>query len=732
MWKHPGSNRRAAMVVAFLSILATAPAAAQEPVPAIAAPTPEALAALVLDRLVSGSPEAYAEVVPFESALKAQAASWEVPIEVDPPVVLRRYPAVPGEGAPDRALLLLGAWPAVGNRGDETVVGRTFSGLYLARRDPDGWRLTDAFPPDAGNRILAHRLAVTLDPSFGLVVVDTMKVAVEGSHGFGAHLNRSAEITSATVDGRPAEHAFAGGYLWVDAPSMDSAALVLAYRLPVAADTLGGANSGRFAPDVGHVRNQYFWHPFYDFGSGRDRASFRITVRAPAAVRVITDLPQTETVVGDERIVRAASTRPTFASTLIYDADLETTTARIGELTAALYMTRDADPSADSVMATIRRVHRVLADRFGPPRSRHVVVAQTRLRGGGGWQFRSNDLIAAGARPGRVSRGGPYPRAWLGHEVAHGWTAPTGPATNFLSEGWATYAESILIGDQYGSRAEADSWESQRTYYERGGFDGRARLSSDPSNSGVSYSKGAWVLRMLRDRIGGEAFRVGMAAYMASPTGQPAGLEAFTSAVEAAVRRNPASAGHDDATSGPRDGGFRPALPDVRAFLQPWVEESVVPDLAARVEAGRVIVEQRQDPLFDLDVELDLVTAPDTVRRTLRLQGRADTLRVSGAGEVRDVLLDPDHRLLIRRHRGETVRLTVRAPGADSVALGATFLDTPLPASSSGDGTWAIELPLTAGVYGYWWRVDGRYVEPEGGERLVVRPANQLGDEALP
>ncbi len=665
----------------------------------VAAETPEALARLVLDRLVHGDMDAFKSIYPFPPTMKEQAAGWQVEIAADEPVVLR------DNG--DEALLLLGAWPVLGNWGDETAVGRGFSGLYLARHDADGWRLDQKLPADAGNRIERQALVVEIDPAAGIHVVGTLAVEM-GEAGFGVALNRKAEILDVHLDGRSVRYSSAGGYLWMDTSPEAHAKVVLDYRLPLAADTADGANSGRFGPHFGHVRNQYFWHPFFDFGSPADRADFDVTVRAPARYRIVTDLPQTDSVLGDARVVHARSERPTFALTLIYDDGVEAREeAMPGGARARLFLTPESDPPPDTIMAAVRRSFRVLSDAFGPPQSRYLVITQTRYRPGHGWGFRSNDMIAAFSEVGLVDRDGATPRAWLGHEVSHGWTAPTGPGRNFLSEGWATYVESLLLADRYGDATAADFWESQRVYYETRGFDGKAKIVEDEDNSGVAYSKGSWILKMLRDRVGQGAFRRGMSAYMALPPGAPAGISDFEAAMSKA-------AGHDIGT-----------------FLRPWVEGPRIPDLVPVIEPGRVIIRQEQDPVFQLDLDVDLVTAAGRTRRTLTLDGRTGTLSTAGLGEVRDVFLDPDHRLLIRRHRGEVVTFRLVAPDAKEVKLDASFLNQPVAIERDGSGVWTEVLPLSEGTYEWWWVVDGRTRVPGTGRRLVVKPRVRLETDTL-
>ncbi|HTS24747.1 MAG TPA: YncE family protein [Bryobacteraceae bacterium] len=81
------------------------------------------------------------------------------------------------------------------------------------------------------------------------------------------------------------------------------------------------SNSGAFLRKAGHVRNQYFWHPFFDFNSSADSADFEIELRLPREYKATTSLPQTERIEGNERVITGKSVRPTFALTLVYDRD---------------------------------------------------------------------------------------------------------------------------------------------------------------------------------------------------------------------------------------------------------------------------------------------------------------------------------------------------------------------------------------------------------------------------
>lgn len=599
---------------------------------------------------------------------------------------------VPGIGrvvhqTPDRAVLVLSGLPEFdGGTAAETSASRGVSGYYEAVREREGWRLGRRLPIDAGNTILAQELDVELRPGEGLLVSDTLTLAIGDSVGFAVRLNHAARLESVRAGGEAIDHEFGGGLLWVGlAPGRRR--LVLDYVIDVARDSAAHPNSGRFASDYGHVRNQYYWHPFFDFQSGAQIADFAIRVRGPADVQVATDLPQTETVVGETRTVRARSREPTFALSLFYDREWEPTTSEVEGYRLRHFATRGTPPSTDSLAAAFRRTYSVLRARFGAPTDGYLAFVQGRAREGSGWLFRTNDVIAMPEGGGsRTSRGGGWPRAWFGHELAHGWTRPTGPAANFLREGWATFAEALLLEREFGPEAVEDFWGAERAqYFAR--FDGRASVLDDPGNQGVAYSKGSWILRMLRDFIGAEAFERGFTSYMATSVEEPAGHEAFAAAMSEASGR------------------------DVGAFLRPWLEAVEVPAIEAAIEGDGLVVRQI-GPVHPLPLEIELFTPDGTRHRSLLFDQRQAALRLDSR-DVTGFEIDPRRRLLIRRTRGDTVRFVLEGAGrAEEVRLHGPFLSQPLSAAPEEDGRWLVEVELSAGTYPYWWSVDGDITGP--------------------
>jgi hypothetical protein len=666
----------------------------EEPRPA----SPEALAATVMELLVSGDPEAFDRIFPSEEgrSFVRSAREQDIPLVPGGSRVLR--------SSAGEATLLLAAHPALGNSGDETIYSRLFSGLYRAVLDDRGWRISHRVPMDGENRITRQMLHVELDPGHGLWIHDTLEVEVGSREGFWAHLNHRAQLESVSLEGSEVDHHFQSGLLWAAVPPGAGRRLELKYRLDVAADSAAGPNSGRFEVDFGHVRSQYFWHPFFDFHTAADRAYFRIRVEAPADVEVLTSLPQTDFVQSGRRIVEASSEHPVSALTLLYDREWERHVRQAEEMRIEVFTVPGFRPGAEEIASDAEEAYRILRAHFGEPGSRYLAIAQGRARPGG-WHFRSNDLVVGGGAGAAGSRGGALPRAWLGHEVAHGWTRPSGDGSNFLSEGWAMLAEALLIEARYGSELLEGYWEHHRNVYERRGWDGRASLLGDPNNAGIAYYKGSWVLRMLRDVMGEAAFDAGLGAYMALLPGSPAGVEEFVEAMSGAA-------------------GW-----DVWAFLRPWLEESRIPHLRVSIEADGVAIDQL-GPSFAFPLELDLVTEHGTVRRTVQLGADRTLVPTRELGPISDVLVDPDRRMLMRRDRGEIVTFRLEAPEAGTVHLLGDFSEQAFAATRDGD-LWSVSLSLSAGRYAFWWGVDGALGFREPLEVVHVKPLIELPD-ALP
>jgi hypothetical protein len=719
----------------------SAPPAPPAPAPpkgaVLGAPTPDSLAKLVVSRFASGSALAFDSVYPDplgRGVLETAAQRKETRVAGLQRVLW---------SSPSRAVLLLsGVFRAdegstVEKGSDETNGVRRFSGLYEAVRSGNSWLLTHQIPLDTLNYIRAQTLHVAIAPGRRTDVVDTLAVQVGSPYGLAVRLNTNARLASVRFDGRAAPHAFGGGVLWIKTPppvASKRSQLVLQYSFVDAKPTLAKGDTAH-APHAdsvvafGALNNTDVWHPFFNYDSGNDFGPLAVTVMIPAAYRVTTTVPQTESVKNGMRTVHGESMHNQFLLAILYDRAWQPKSTRFGDVTFETFTTPDFHFSADTLAKIAERVYHVLVPRFGAPQlpSNYLAVVEDRALGHGGFAVRMNNAVISGDRALMLDEPVLGPSYAYAHEVSHAWTMnATGLAANFLQEGWASYCESLVLGDVYGPEAELAFWEKVRTSYTTGldragflgGFEGRQSILGRPDNGRIHYFKGSWILRQLNEVLGDSVFDRGMRAYITRSGSGPDGYQEFIGDMTRAAGR------------------------DMSPMIMPWLTETYIPDVDARVDGDKLIVAQSQPSAdFDLPLDVEIVTDSGPLRRAVHLTTRADTVALGNVGSVSAVRVDPDHRFLLRRHWGEIAKFTLRAPNATSVELSGNMLVKPVAATRSGD-LWTVSLPLTEGRYLWLWRVDGKGPSDEeaiaaaktpndstarAGVR-IVRPLQRLAD----
>jgi hypothetical protein len=695
------SRARPVIIAAFAAALLLdcarpRPSTIQRRAPGIGAPTPDSLAALFLQRFVADSPAAFDSVDPDSESRTVMHAAVRKKLARE--AGLRRVVWRDSE----RAVLLLTGTVKADNGGDETNLVRHFSGLYQAERRDDGWSVVRQLPIDTLNYIRGQALHVELAPGRGIVVVDTLAIAIGGRWGFAVRLNNDVRISQLRLDGDSTEWALGGGVLWIDAPRRAHAQLVLGYQLRDANAPSKGSTSSAAAdsiPRFGAYHNTDAWHPLFSYTSANDMATMSLTVRLPAAYHLTTTLPQTETVANGVRTVTGRSSYPAWLLSMIYDRDWRVVTSDVDGVSFETFTTPAFHFSHDTLASALRRIDPVFGKRFGGPTPPYIAVVEDRVLGARGFSVRMTDAVITGTNAEHLDQTGIRgPVAAFAHEVSHGWTMnATGPAANMLREGWATYAEATALGAEHGPAVENDFWNRLHNGYVLGS-EGRLSILGNPDNGGVHYSKGSWIFHMLDMMLGDSAFDRGIRAYVQRQAeGKPAGYRELIASMSLAAGR------------------------DLTSFALPWFTEKFIPDVRAEIVGNRVIITQMQaTPPFDLPLDLGIVTASGaTMRRMLHLTRRTDTLRIASADSITAVHVDPDHRLLLRRHWGERARFELpvaQARGARSVALVGDFSLVAMPATREGD-RWVVELPLGDGRYVWSWQLDGTPHAPgEGGD----------------
>ena len=233
------------------------------------------------------------------------------------------------------------------------------------------------------------------------------------------------------------------------------------------------------------------------------------------------------------------------------------------------------------------------------------------------------------------------------HEIAHQWFGNAVTESEWddvwLSEGFATYFTLLFREHAYGrddfvaglkeAAERVWRWYDENPDYRivHDGLDDMSRVTSV-----ATYQKGAWVLHMLRERLGDEKFWRGIRLYYARYLNVTASTDDFMRAMEEA--------------SGD----------DLQGFFDQWLRQGGNPAVEGswRYADGAVEIELRQvqevgrfELWLDVGVYMDGEAVPVQVT-SVEVTASANRVVIPVAGEPSDVRLDPGTRALFRAEFG--------------------------------------------------------------------------------
>jgi aminopeptidase N len=230
----------------------------------------------------------------------------------------------------------------------------------------------------------------------------------------------------------------------------------------------------------------------------------------------------------------------------------------------------------------------------------------------------------------------------VAHEIAHQWFGDSVTESTWsdlwLSEGFATYFSGLFMEHfedektfrTYMQTAAENYFQYEKKHttpiHDEKTEDLFALLN--PNN----YQKGAWVLHMLRNHLGDEAFFRGLRLYYTGHRGGTATTDDLRTALEKA------------------------SSSDLGDFFTRWVYGSGHPryDVSWKWELGRgtagtvaLNLRQTQDgPVFLDPVPIEILTATSTRREMIRPTGRDATFRLEMASRPSEIRVDPNNTLL--------------------------------------------------------------------------------------
>ena len=226
----------------------------------------------------------------------------------------------------------------------------------------------------------------------------------------------------------------------------------------------------------------------------------------------------------------------------------------------------------------------------------------------------------------------------VAHETAHQWFGNAVTEADWhhlwLSEGFATYFGALFFEYADGEERFREIMESSRNGFLQSDAAQFPIVHEEETNlfrllNANNYNKGAWVLHMLRRQLGDQAFFAGIRAYYERHEHGTALTDDLRWPLEEASGRN------------------------LESFFQQWVFEPGYPQLRvdweADGEAMRVTVRQVQEedwPTFSFPLVIELVSEEDTVRTTIDVDERIETLRIPVSNPPTTIVVDPEGDLL--------------------------------------------------------------------------------------
>jgi aminopeptidase N len=227
----------------------------------------------------------------------------------------------------------------------------------------------------------------------------------------------------------------------------------------------------------------------------------------------------------------------------------------------------------------------------------------------------------------------------VAHETAHQWwgdsVTPADWDDLWLSEGFATYFDALFYAHLEGPRAlrERMAHAAERIREESAKRPGAVvdpAITDPAAKLGVfTYEKGAWVLHMLRRKLGDETFFRGLREHYR--------LHAGGSATTEDLRRGMEATAGEPLESFFRQWLYRPGWPDLRLSWS-W-------DAAAR-EAVVEIEQVQAGEAYEAALELAFRVDDVVERRTVALRDRREVARLALRGKPAALQVDPDTWLL--------------------------------------------------------------------------------------
>jgi aminopeptidase N len=236
------------------------------------------------------------------------------------------------------------------------------------------------------------------------------------------------------------------------------------------------------------------------------------------------------------------------------------------------------------------------------------------------------------------------------HELAHQWfgdlVTTKDWADLWLNEGFATYFEHYWAEQYYGAdEADYEFWSDERGWFSQKNLFASPIINRESEDSlayaGNIYTKGGWVLHMLREQLGDAAFFEGLHHYLEVNRGQNVVTADLQKAIEQATATN------------------------VDKFFHQWVYGAGAPEFAVSYtydDAARQVklaVKQTQKVegrvgLFDVPIDVEIATASGRKTFPIEVSKAEETFTLPSDSAPLMVLFDKGDKILKRVEFGKS------------------------------------------------------------------------------
>lgn len=395
------------------------------------------------------------------------------------------------------------------------------------------------------------------------------------------------------------------------------------------------------------------WFPVNGYGADRFTSDIRVTV--PEAMKVLGSGlgTRTEALEGIEHHFEFGY--PSFPGSIAIVPDEEPVQVSSGGASSQVYMPTASEDLAITYGETAAEMVEFFSDLYGAPYSKSLAIVEMGEYAPNGYWAPGMIFMSPYGRQETLNR------ALLGKLVANQWWGTLVGAGNrnhlWLVDGLAQYSALLETEEAEGEEAFVEALSKTRIEaltFDQVPLRESSRIADfSPQMNALTSSRGAMVLNMLRWRVGDEAFFGTLRELVAGHTWGTLTTDRFRELFEN--------------TTGTDLDGF---------FLQ-WTESNLTPEFKQEYtiyrlggnEGFRVIGKINQDmDTFSMPVELKVETEGEPEFHVVNVVGNSSDFVLETFGKPRQVVLDPNHRIL-RLDDNTRVKVSIRR-GEQLVELG--------------------------------------------------------------